>query len=426
MKVSSMNTRERFKEIMSFNKDISTLKWEFGYWGSTIKNWYKQGLPEKNYPVIPSKITTLSATLYTTAWTYDWVNSGADKKERITLPNGIGVWGGATYWPNQGFPIDNDVTDFFGMDKSQILVKVEQLFYPKFDIKILGEDEKTITYIDLDGVERIFLKHEATIPTSMRFPIKDWESWNKVKEERLSIDKISERFPHNWDDLVKIYKERDFPLVLGGYPIGIFGTLSHLLGYENLFYYYYDKPDLIKDMLDTFTELWIAVWEEVMCRIGIDAVHIWEDMSTGTASMISPSIFKEFMTPYYKRITNFFKANDVDIILLDTDGDCNELIPLFLEAGITGLYPMEASAGMDVLAARKKYPELQIMGGVPKSRIVYGKIEIDRFLEDIAELLKSGGYIPHGDHLIPPEVSWEDFRYYREKLNFLIDERRGV
>ncbi len=416
-----MNTRERFHEIMSFNRDIPTVKWEFGYWGSTIKNWYNQGLPERRYPIIPSKITTLSATLYTTAWTHDWVNKGSIKDDRIDLPNGIGIWGGSTYWPNQGFPIDNDVTGYFGLDRSQVLVKVEQLFYPKFEIKIIGEDDKTLTYVDLDGVERMFLKKEATIPTSMKWPITGREDWNRIKEERLSTDDISQRFPDNWDELLKKYKDRDYPLVLGGYPVGIFGTLSHLLGYENLFYYYYDKPDLIKDMLSTFTELWISIWEEVMARIDIDAVHIWEDMSTGTASMVSPQIFAEFMTPYYKRMTSFLKSKGVDIILLDTDGDCNELIPLFMEAGITGLYPMEASAGMDVLAARKKYPDLQILGGVPKSRLVHGKDEIDKFLEPIAELLKTGGYIPHGDHLIPPDVSWEDFRYYRDKLNHLID-----
>jgi len=416
-----MDTRERFREIMRFNRDIPTVKWEFGYWGSTLKNWYSQGLPERRYPVIPRKITTLSATIYTTAWTYDWVKKGSIKDAKIGLPNGMGIWGGSTYWPNQGFPIDNDVTGYFGFDRSQILVKVEQLFYPKFEIKIIGEDDKTMTYVDLDGVERIFLKEEATIPTSMKWPITGWEDWNRIKEERLGTDDISKRFPDNWEDLLKIYKDRDFPLVLGGYPVGIFGTLSHLLGYENLFYYYYDKPDLIKDMLSTFTELWIAIWEEVMAYIDIDAVHIWEDMSTGTSSMISPQIFAEFMTPYYKRMTSFLKSKGVDIILLDTDGDCNELIPLFMEAGITGLYPMEASAGMDVLAARKKYPDLQILGGVPKSRLIYGKDEIDRFLEPIAELLKTGGYIPHGDHLILPDVSWEDFRYYRDKLNHLID-----
>jgi len=421
-----MNTRERFHEVMSFNKDVSTIKWEFGYWGSTIKNWYNQGLPEKKYPKIPTRITTLSATLYTTAWTYMWRKKGAVESEKIELPNGIGVWGGAVYWPNQGFPIDNDVAEYFNFDKVQILVKVEQLFYPKFEIKILGEDSKRVTYMDLDGVERIFLKDEATIPTSMKWPIKDWETWSKIKEERLSLDNISKRFPDNWEELLKIYKNRDFVLTLGGYPLGIFGTLAHLLGYENLFYYYYDDPDLIKDMLETFTNLWIAIWEEVISQVDIDCVNIWEDVSSGTASMVSPAIFKEFMTPYYKKLTDFLRSKNINIILVDTDGDCNELIPLFLDAGITGLYPMEASAGMDVLAVRKKYPELQILGGIPKTKILLGKKEIDKFLEPIGQLLKSGGYIPYGDHLIPPEVPWEDFKYYREKLNSMIDKKGSL
>ena len=65
------------------------------------------------------------------------------------------------------------------------------------------------------------------------------------------------------------------------------------------------------------------------------------------------------------------------------------------------------------------------MGGVPKSRISYGRNETDRMLEPIEELLKLGGYIPHGDHLIPPEVKWEDFKYYRRKLNTLIDTKRS-
>jgi len=421
-----MNTRERFHEIMKFNRNIPTLKWEFGYWGATIKNWYNQGLPERRYPIIPKKVTTLSASLYSTAWTYDWVKKGTVECEKIELPNGIPIRGGLTYWPSMGVPIDNDVANFFGFDRCQILVKVEQLFYPKFEIKILGEDDKTITYSDIDGVERIFMKKESTVPTSMKWPITGWEDWNKIKEERLRLENISKRFPDNWDELMLIYKNRDFPLALGGHPIGIFGTLSHLLGYENLFYYYYDKPDLIKDMLDTFTDLWIAIWEEVLARIDIDSVHIWEDMSTGTSSMISPQIFREFMTPYYKKITSFLRSKGVYIILLDTDGDCNELIPLFLESGITGLYPMEANAGMDVLTVRKKFPELQILGGIPKSRIALGRVEVDKILQPIAALLKKGGYIPSGDHLIPPEVSWDDFKYYRYKLNYLIDNLRKL
>ena len=62
-----------------------------------------------------------------------------------------------------------------------------------------------------------------------------------------------------------------------------------------------------------------------------------------------------------------------------------------------------------------------MMGGVPKSEIALGKKRIDEFLEDVAFLLQQSGYIPFGDHLIPPEVPWKEFEYYRHKLNKLID-----
>ena len=34
----------------------------------------------------------------------------------------------------------------------------------------------------------------------------------------------------------------------------------------------------------------------------------------------------------------------------------------------------------------------------------------------------TGGYIPFGDHFIPPEVGFEQFGYYRRKLNQMIDD----
>jgi len=38
------------------------------------------------------------------------------------------------------------------------------------------------------------------------------------------------------------------------------------------------------------------------------------------------------MLPYLKRFTDFLKGAGVKVILLDTDGDCFDIIPLFLRA----------------------------------------------------------------------------------------------
>nr|MBP9016038.1 hypothetical protein [Candidatus Atribacteria bacterium] len=79
------------------------------------------------------------------------------------------------------------------------------------------------------------------------------------------------------------------------------------------------------------------------------------------------------------------------------------------------------SCGMAIIKDRKEFPNFIMMGGIPKSEIALGHKRIDEILEPVKEVLKTGDYIPFADHFIPPEVSWENFNYYRNRLNDLID-----
>jgi uroporphyrinogen decarboxylase len=423
-----MNSRERFLEVMHFTPGVRTLKWEFGFWGENIKQWYREGLPKKYGTNLPSTITTVNASVYTTAWTHAWRRQRTylekfydEREQEIELPDGIAIWGGALYWPSQGFPLALDVMDYFGFDRSTAMVPVEQLFQPHFEPKILEEDERGLFYVDIDGVRRQFQKDKGVIPIACEWPIKDWATWLEVKEQRMRLDRIRERFPKNWAWWIREYRQRDYPLAVGGYPCGFFGTLVHLVGYENVFYLYYDEPDLLHDILGHLTTLWIAIWEEILADVQIDCAHIWEDMSSTMGTMISPQHFATFMAPCYRRITDFLRGRGVDIVLVDTDGNIEQLIPRFLEVGVTGMYPMETSAGMDVVKLRQKYPRFQMMGGVPKYDMALGPARIEEFLAPVNALLQHGGYVPTGDHCISPGVSWEQFKYYRHRLNEIID-----
>lgn len=407
-----MNLRERFHEVMNFNRDVHSIKWEFGYWGETVKNWYRQGLPMQDYPVLEKQITTPTSSLYSLAW-----NCTGSKE----LPNGIAVTAGGLYWPSQGFPLDQDVRRHFAMDYTQRVVDVNLHFCPMFDPQVLEEDEERFLHIDLDGVKRVFMKIEATIPSGLAWPIRDKKSWAQLKEERLNLKNLSDRFPKNWPSLLKEYKSRDYPLAVGGYPHGFFGTLAHLIGYENLFIWYASESEFIHEILDTFTDIWLAVFEQVISQVEIDHWQIWEDISFGKGCMISNDMVREYLCPYIKRIADFVKSKGVNIILLDTDGDCNSIIPLFIEAGVTGMFPFETHCGMDIVQVRKQYPKLQMLGGIPKSEIQKGRKRIDEILQPVEQVLQSGGYVPFGDHLIPPDVDFDHFSYYRTKLNDIID-----
>jgi len=410
-----VNTREAFLETCDFKKVVPP-KWEFGYWGATIDRWYEEGLPRRNYPKLEKEVLTPTSGLMLPAWNAV-TTSG--------LPRGIAVMGGGLYWPTQGFPLDTDVRDYFHMDQTQQLVDVNQLACPMFPFELRFEDERYWDFMDCDGVVKRFQKEPQTMPSGWEWPVRDWPSWRKYKDERLRPDRIRDRFPPNWETLARGYKNRDFPLALGGFPHGFFGTPAHLMGYDSLFIAYFEAPDLVHDIVKTFTDLWIAIYEEVLSFTSVDHYHIWEDISFGRGSMVSDEVIREFQMPYYKRMTSFLKEHGVRHIFLDTDGDCRKIIPIFIESGITGMYPFEWHCGMRVEEIRKQFPSLVLMGGIPKSEIVHGKARIDEILAPIAETLKHGGYIPFGDHFVPPEVDWKNYSYFRETLHSMMDKAGG-
>jgi len=151
--------------------------------------------------------------------------------------------------------------------------------------------------------------------------------------------------------------------------------------------------------------------------VKLDFVYFWEDMAFNTGPLMSPKMFEVFVVPYYRKINDFLKQRGIDIIFVDTDGYCWELIPGFLRGGVTGLYPFEVQSGMDIVKVRKEFPQLQMIGGIDKKNVAAGKAAIDQELEaKLPYMLSQGKYIPTFDHMVPPDVPWENFVYYRNRV----------
>ena len=68
------------------------------------------------------------------------------------------------------------------------------------------------------------------------------------------------------------------------------------------------------DILRTFSDLWIAVYEEVLRHVDVDHWQIWEDISYGKGPMISLPMVREFLCPYIRRVGDFLKAHGVKAV----------------------------------------------------------------------------------------------------------------
>jgi uroporphyrinogen decarboxylase len=107
----------------------------------------------------------------------------------------------------------------------------------------------------------------------------------------------------------------------------------------------------------------------------------------------------------------------VPVILVDCDGNVEQFIPLVLEGGLNGLLPFEVAAGNDVREVRRRYGDLVIFGGIDKRALAKGKAAIDEELSTkVRPMLAEGGYFPMLDHYAPPDISFENYLYYKMKL----------
>lgn len=388
-----MNARERFMAVMSFDPDVRTLKWEMGYWIGAVRRWYKEGLPR--------------------------VHGVEDK-----WGDGDSATGPANAWWTERAR-DLDVLKVADLDEGIERIPVNNIFAPKFEDRVIETHEDWYIHQDEYGILRKEATGRMSLPRYLGWPVNNRDDWEKLKAERLRPT-LDGRLPANWDECMKRYKTRAFPLAIAGFPGGFFGTPRNILGEENLLFSYFDDPELIRTIINDLCNFWIGLYDKVLDQTTADLALLWEDMSFKNGPLISPKLAREFMLPAYKKLTGFFRDRGVKTILLDTDGDCWSLIPIFMEGGVTGVYPFEVNANMNVVEVRKAFPTLQMMGGMDKVQLAHGKEAIDRELEaKIPFMLKHGGYIPHVDHHVPPDVSWQDFMYYRTKLNNMIMKSGG-
>jgi len=371
-----MNTREKFQKIAHFELigELFLSSWHQWFWHDTLLRWIKEG----------ASFEILS---------------------------------------------DEHRSEYFGFDRVEIMPICSNYYslgpslgppyvppyIPLFERKILEEDERTRIVIDEAGRKvKEYKEQPERMPQWVEFPVKNRKDWKELKK-RLDPH-TSTRFPAWWKDHVRCWRDRDYPLGLG---VGsFFGLLREFLGLENLCVMYYDDPKLIHEIGEWLEYFEIEIIKKVVNDVELDFVYYWEDMAGKNGPLISPKIFREFMMPHYKKINNLLRSHGVDIILVDSDGNTEALIPLWIESGLSGHYPLEVTAGMDAVKLRKKYGKNFILiGNIDKRALARGKKAIkEEVMRKVPFLLSQGGYFPALDHSCPPDVSFENYRYYLKLL----------
>jgi len=319
-------------------------------------------------------------------------------------------------WHTEGYPKHADYRQYFGYDRYEP-VGIETDINPIFEEEVIEDSHDYIIKRDWRGVKVKLSKESRSIPYFYGFPVKDRVSFREFAKKLDPAD--TTRYPLAWDLRLKALTGRDFPVFYGiARTTGFFGPIREWVGPEAILYGFYDDPGWIHEMMDFYADFIIKLTTPMLKEVTPDCIHFFEDMAYRGGSLISPKFFREFMMEPYRRVLDHFRAHDVPFFFADCDGDVKELIPLFIELGITGMYPFEVQAGMDVIELRKLYgKDLVMQGGLDKRMLEHSKADIEKELySKVPAMLELGGYFPALDHDPHPQISFENFCHYRTVL----------
>ena len=285
---------------------------------------------------------------------------------------------------------------------------------PPFEEEILEEHEGWVLRRNINGT----IEQQRTDGTSMRCivqgVVQTRSDWEEIKRERLRPD-LAARVPDDWEAKLLRWRTRDYPL--HGMLSEPWLSLVELLGAEQLLTQLCADPGWVHEMFDFRGDFFVALSEQLLAQIVPEICWIGGDFCCTSGPLMSPAMFGEFFVPTFKRITSVYRSHGVPVILVHTDGDFRPLADLFRESGAMGVHPCEVTNGQNVADLRRDFPDMAFVGGVDKREIAKGRDAIDRELaKRMPVALESGGYIPHIDHSVPPDISLDDFRYYRSRL----------
>ena len=214
----------------------------------------------------------------------------------------------------------------------------------------------------------------------------------------------------------RIYKETDYGMNFLGYSRGpgILEAGTFFYGIEHAMQMLTD-PEEVHAQQERQCRESIEYAGKMIDSLGeyIQLYSVGTDMGSQQGPLCNPAHIEEFCIPYYKRFCDFIHANSDIKIFLHSCGSIKPLIPLFIEAGIDVLNPVQISADdMDPDDLKDKFGDKIIFwGGGCDTQNVLGSKEPDEVADHVRKMVdifkNHQGYVFTPSHNIlgnvPPE-----------------------
>lgn len=313
-------------------------------------------------------------------------------------------------WRQEGFPRDADPVDYFGLDR---VACINDLFDPSFGLpeRVLEQTAEYRVTVDRYGKTLKTWVNSSHPPAMLAPALRTWDEWNRLKPTLApTADKLNN--PAAEADYRAARAAGHCTIITPAEPMWFVVHLT--MGFEEGLMAMAAQPDLVADMVSTYSDYLLAMLELTLQRgYEFDAIWFWSDLCYRNGMLFSPADARRHVLPHWKRFGRFARDHGMRF-MFHCDGNVRQLIPLLIEAGCDAIHPLEARADNDVRDYKRLYGrDICFIGNIDADVVATNdRTRIEREVADkIPVAAEGGGYIYHIDHSVPPTVSFDSYRY---------------
>ncbi len=252
--------------------------------------------------------------------------------------------------------------------------------------------------------------HEHRWAVSGQGTVSDWQEFDKfpwvaaAEVDYSSVDGLRGLLP---DGMLAVANQG--PLYSG---------VWRLMGLEAFSYALVDDPALVEAIYEQVGELCVKITETNAQKEWVGAIGLGDDIAYDKTLLTSPTVFRHYALPYYKRIGEISRKYNKPLIY-HSDGNILPVIEdLIEEVGVAALHPMEPKA-IDIRHVKRAYGRrVALIGNVDVDLLSRGTPEMvaeqtKLLLRDVAP---AGGYLLGSSNSIPYYVPLQNYRAMLETL----------
>jgi uroporphyrinogen decarboxylase len=182
---------------------------------------------------------------------------------------------------------------------------------------------------------------------------------------------------------------------------------------DNFMMAMYDEPFRFQALIDQIVDYNIVVFQRLM-DLGVDILHVSEDLGTQQALMISPEMFRTFFLPAYERMFSEPRSRCV-LIDFHSCGCIQDIAADLIAVGVDILNPLQAKTNNQQHVKKISNGRMAVLGGIDSTIVLAGtpKDVKNEVVRAFSVLKPAGGWIAGVDQVIvgaPQEnvkVLWE-------------------